>query len=116
MTSRLLSCLEAFRDKVNQHPRLRSLLKGWDRVVLVESSDSSATYCMPFAASEITEVGPPREHPGTLIRVRAREQMLCQVFSGELNPATAFLNGELQVFADDRDQVKLDAITLVLWD
>jgi hypothetical protein len=116
MSQSLRSCLEDFREKVNQHPRLRTLLKGWERVVTVEGSDTGSQLSMPFTDSRITSVVEGEPPPGTGIRVRALEQLLIQVFSGALNPATAFLNGELQVFADDRDQIKLDAITLVLWD
>jgi hypothetical protein len=37
------------------------------------------------------------------------------VFTGALNPVRANLDGELAVFASDRDNVKLDAVCMVLW-
>jgi hypothetical protein len=116
MSLSLRSCLEDFRQKVNQHPRLRTLLKSWDRVIVVEGTDTGSRLSMPFSDSRITSVQDGEPPAGTAIRIRAPEPLLIQVFSGAVNPTTAFLQGELQVFADDRDQVKLDAITLVLWE
>jgi putative sterol carrier protein len=116
MNTELHASLTDFACRVNEHPRLRSLLKGWDRVAGVTASDTGAEYTLVFAGSQLVavETSAPRNEPD--IVMRASEQVLERVFSGKSNPATLFLEGSLQVFATDRDQVKLDAIALVLWD
>jgi len=37
------------------------------------------------------------------------------VFSGDYNPAHALIDGELAVFSNEKDKVKLEAITMVIW-
>jgi hypothetical protein len=111
----LESVLREFGDKVNAHPRLRRMLAGWDRDTLVRAVDTGATFLMKFADSRVTEIVAAPEQ-STDVDIRADEAVLRDVFSGRENPAQLFLDGTLQVYASDRDQVKLDAITMVLWD
>ena len=114
--SELQTCLVQFKDKVNGHPRMRTLLKGWDRVAGVTATDTGAVFTVTFRDSQIVDVqqgGAERERE---LQIEATEALLVGVFSGATNPASEFLEGRLQVFASDKDQVKLDAITLVLWD
>lgn len=112
----LFSSLLSFREQVNGAERLRSLLKGWDRVVTVEASDTGRKYTMLFTD---TRAGEPRAAVAgeeVDISLKAEERVLIDVFRGVQNPAALFLEGNLQVFASDKDQVRLDAITLILWD
>ncbi len=56
------------------------------------------------------------ECPTAAIKMKGSQRTLTDIFRGDLNPASEFLDGRLQVTASDKDQVKLDAITLLLWD
>ena len=42
MTS-LLQALEHFKNQTNGHPRMASLIKGWEPTIVVEASDSGTT-------------------------------------------------------------------------
>lgn len=110
----LRTCLEDFREKVNRHSRIRTLLKDWKRVVVIEVTDTGETFAFIFSDGEIKDLKCEAVE-GEQILLRSKEATCRDVFSGALNPATAFLNGQLEVFASDRDQVKLDAIALILW-
>jgi hypothetical protein len=114
--SALSQTLEQFKDKVNAHPRLRSLLKDWNRLVRIEALDSEEVFHAHFANTELTRIAPGSEDLEAEITLSATGDLLCKIFSGRENPASQYLTGSLQVFASDKDQVKLDAITLVLWD
>lgn len=122
----LEAILRQFGDKVNEHPRLRSLLAGWERVAMVTTLDTGDRFVVRFQGSLITEVSRrPSEAEAEAegeaadacdLDIRAPEDILRGIFSGRDNPTPLFLDGTLQVFASDMDQVKLDAISLVLWD
>jgi len=116
MTDSLDHSLNSFQKLVNDHPRLRSLLKGWDKDILVESTDTNETYRLTFADTKLVQIESPAREEEADITVRAEARLLNDVFTGISNPATLFLEGTLQVFASDKDQIKLDAIALVLWD
>lgn len=112
----LIDTLTQFKDKANGHPRIASLIKGWEPTIVVEASDSGTKRYLPVRACRIESVDAddtaPSEH---VVHLRANEAVLAAVFDGRSNPADAFLEGELEIFASDKDQVKLDAISLVLW-
>ena len=95
---------------------MTTLLKGWDRMTLVEAEDTGATYTMDFRGCQITRLVSGHEEGTVNIRLKASERILTDIFSGALNPSSEFLDGRLVVDASDKDQVKLDAISLILWD
>jgi hypothetical protein len=107
--------LSRFQEQVNQHARLRTLLRGWDKQVQIEASDTGQSYRLAFEDARLVAVTERAEGVASDIILRADAGTLHAMFDGTQNPATLFLNGELQVFATDKDQVKLDAIALVLW-
>jgi SCP-2 sterol transfer family len=108
--------LDRFRTLVNSHPRMKTLLKGWDRITVVHAGDSGKEYTMHFKDSQLVSLTAGADLASASIVLRASEKVLVDIFSGSLNPAAEFLDGRLQLTASDSDQVKLDAISLVLWD
>jgi hypothetical protein len=111
----LKTTLEDFQTKVNENQRIEKILKGWAPHIFVEPRGTNERYTMIVADSKITAVLEGRQEADHLVHLSADPQIMNQVFSGELNPSEAVLDGILSVFASDKDQVKLDAISLVLW-
>ena len=112
----LARALQGFQTKVNQHPRLRTLLKGWDRDVRVECDDVDVRHQLHFRNTLLHAIELDAGDDDVAITMRASHALLVDVFEGRSNPAKMFLDGDLQVFAIDKDQVKLDAVSLLLWD
>jgi hypothetical protein len=116
---RMFECLKRFQGLVNSNGRVKKLLKGWEPIVLIEPTDADARYYLSVRGAEVAEVThrPERELDGSehLVHVRGAAADLERVFSGQESAARAVLDATLEVFARDGDQVKLDAITLVLW-
>jgi hypothetical protein len=111
----LTLALERFRDSVNADTRLPGLLRGWDRLIRVEDTDTGWQRQLVVSDGRIAGIDLASDNGAKLVHLRAQADVLTAVFEGLLNPTDAFLGGELQVFAEDRDQVTLDAICLVLW-
>lgn len=111
----LKAILVDFQTKVNENERIARILNGWSPNIYVEPRGGDEPYTMVVADSKITAVLDGRKDADHLVHVAAEPGVIRQVFSGELNPSEAVLDGILSVFASDKDQVKLDAITLVLW-
>ena len=107
--------LKSFQEKVNAHASLKSLLKGWEPTIIIESTDSQRVFSLSVRNQKIDAVLGQRCSDRHEILVRGTERMLEGVFSGKYNPAMAHLEGDLEVFGSERDQVKLDSISLVLW-
>jgi len=116
MSEKLSQALSHFRDLVNAHPRMKTLLKGWDRFAVVATEDAGETFTVEFKDCQIVSVQAGVTVENAAIKLKGTERTLTDIFLGDLNPASEFLDGRLQVTASDKDQVKLDAITLLLWD
>jgi hypothetical protein len=115
MTRTLPECLRAFVQSANAQPRVGKLLKGWEPLLLIEATDDGQRFKMRVHDSRLDEVAPSEVESDPSILVRGSNEILRAVFSGALNPARAYLEGSLEVFGSDRDHIKLDAISLVLW-
>src|ERR1041384_8280838 len=108
------SVLGEFAEKVNGTRRMESLLKGWDRCISVTSTDTGVSHHIQVMDRRLTLV-PSRMTALESVEVEGKEELLKDVFRGIRNPAKESLDGNLSVFGSDKDQMKLDAIALVLW-
>jgi putative sterol carrier protein len=107
-----------FQSRFNVNVRAGKLTKGWDRQILLEPSDNARQYTMLIRDAKLNEIvdgGPPDSNDDKIVRLRASEDILCDIFSGNYNPSTALLDGVLEVYSDSRDKVKLEALAMVIW-
>ena len=111
---RLKECIGKFVADVNGNDRVRKLVTGWNPSIVISPTDTDATLTIEVRDGEARMLE-ERQESRHLIEVQAKEDVLLNVFSGNSNPAAEVLDGNLHVFGTEKDQVKLDAITLVLW-
>ena len=110
--------LDDFQSRFNSNSRAGKLAKGWDRQILLEAADSAKRYTMLVRDAQlgmIVEGGPSAGNADRLVTLRANEDILTNIFSGNYNPSTALLDGVLEVYSDSRDKVKLEALAMVIW-
>ena len=112
----LFDAIKRYRTLVNETQSLRKLLKGWEPALHIKCNDASDEFHARFGESYLSEI--ERGHPtdqNHVVQLEAKHDQLLAIFTGKANPAKAFVNGNLAVFASGQDQVKLDAISLILW-
>lgn len=114
-STHLQDTLNDFGELANSTPRIRQLLNGWEPTLVVQSRDDSTTFSTTIRNQDILPWQSGDMAADHQITLCAQQDVLEKIFTGKLNPARAHLDGTLEVFADDRDQVKLDAISLILW-
>jgi hypothetical protein len=108
-------CLGSFVAAVNDNPRIAKILKDWNPAIAIEATDTGEHLDFQVRGSVVSERKPDGGPVPHRVALQATEETLCRVFSGAVNPVQAHLAGRLAVFATDRDNVKLDAICMVLW-
>jgi hypothetical protein len=115
-TATLEECLTDFRDRFNDNARVKKLIVGWNRDILVEPLDAPTAYTMVIENLQMTSVsaGIDQGHDGQ-VHMQADEEILKRIFTGEYNPAEALIDGNMAVFSEERDKVKLEAIAMVIW-
>jgi putative sterol carrier protein len=110
-------CLLDFRSTFNANERVKKLVKGWDRSIVVEATDTESVLTMIVHDLMVTDIkaGAHGEDDDDPIHLQASEDNLIRIFSGDYNPANALIDGELAVFSSEKDKVKLEAISMVIW-
>lgn len=110
--------LTKFKDKANHNDKIKKMIDDWEVNILIEDAeDESNKFTITVFNSVISEVqtGHISNHIPQII-LRAASITLIDLFDGELNPAQLVADGELEVFGSVKDQIKLDAVALVLWE
>ncbi len=114
----LPDCLADFQQRFATNRRAHKLVKGWNRQVFLEASDTGALYTLLVDEGELHTIQrgpPPRPDDDFIVHLQAAEETLVEIFAGRYNPSTALLDGMLSVFSNERDKVKLEAIAMVIW-
>ena len=106
--------LNDFISKVNSTPRLGSLLKNWQRIFNIDIHGDQE-YHILFNENNAKMISSPSDYTFPALSLKADKEKANEVFSGQITPMEAYLDGELEVEATDEDQTKLDAISLVIW-
>lgn len=117
-TSILLASLYDFQNRFNNDARVKKLIKGWNRYLKAESTDSGEVFTCTIEDLAITKVEPGcsvEEDDENLIALQASQDVLVRIFTGKYNPAHALIDGALAVFSGERDKVKLEAIAMIIW-
>lgn len=114
MSTDLVRTLTAFAARANANPSLGKLVAGWDRSIVIEATDTGEAHALPVRGRRIGAVTAPGGGD-TVVHLRGKAALLTDVFSGCISPVDAAIDGTLSVFGSDTDQIKLDAIALVLW-
>ena len=117
-TSSLLASLHDFQNRFNNDQRVKKLIKGWNRFLRVEGTDSGEIYTCTIRDLAITAVDPGcsvEDDDEDLISLQAGQDVLVRIFTGKYNPAHALIDGALAVFSGERDKVKLEAIAMIIW-
>lgn len=107
-----------FQTRFNTNARAAKLAAGWDRRLLVDAVDLPEKYTLTVTGARISEIREgevDRDEDERLVTMVADEATLIEIFSGEYNPSTALIDGQLEVYSDSRDKVKLEALAMVIW-
>jgi len=112
----VLDALQRFRLKANASDRVRRITAVWHPSLFVECLDTGARYRLSIDDGLIAPIDRTDSEPGdSALLIRGDSAVLAAVFAGTRHPLHAYNDGELEVYGSQGDQVKLDAISLVIW-
>jgi putative sterol carrier protein len=111
-------CLRAFQKTFNGNEQVKKLIKGWNRSLVLKATDTGAGLTVivnDLMVTDVNEGARDEDDDDETIHLQASEDTLVRIFSGDYNPANALIDGELAVFSSEKDKVKLEAISIVIW-
>ena len=117
-TSSLLASLQDFQNRFNNDSRVKKLIKGWNRYLKVDGTDTGEIYTLTIQDLAVTSIEAGctlADDDENVIALQAAQEALVRIFTGKYNPAHALIDGALAVFSGERDKVKLEAIAMIIW-
>jgi hypothetical protein len=114
-TSEMKTILRQFMEQSNKHPSLKTLTQNWNRTLLLQITDTQEDILLKIENHQWFECSNIEDKDKAQIILRAEFMIMKDIFQGHSSPVERFFAGDLECFASDEDQVKLDALCLVLW-
>lgn len=101
-----------WRQRCNDNERLRRMLRGWDRVVHLQATDSGAGFTVGVKDQLLTELVEGLVGQPDLV-VTATSEDFADMFWGDLNPSEKYMSGEIVLAGSQEDVMRLDAMSMV---
>ena len=111
-TEELCEAFADWRTRSNDNPRLAKMVKGWDRVVHFNTTDTGQGYTMRVENQKLSELGVGLVDQPDVI-VTGTSEDFCDMFWGDLNPSEKYMSGEITLAGSQQDVMRIDAISMV---
>lgn len=106
--------LNEFAKRLRGHERLSAMNRDWQRRIAIVPTDD-APMCSLFVAGVDVSLADYHEDECDII-LYAPSVVLKQIFAGELSPTEPYMSGDLRVQGSQEDMMRLDFVTLILWE
>ncbi len=113
--SELHQVISSFADKVNANDKVGRLISNWNPNIILSATDRDAVFTLRVRDTKIQSVAVGEESARHEIRMEADGEVLRAIFTGQTNPATAVLTGDLAIFGEAADHIRLDAVSMLIW-
>jgi len=101
-----------WRRRSNDNPRLRKMVRGWDRVIHFTTTDSADAFTMEVRDQLLSELAVGHVGRPDVI-VTGSSEDFCDMFWGDLNPSEKYMSGEITLAGSQQDVMRIDAISMV---
>lgn len=113
----MLDVLEQFKTDVNTNAQIQRIVKSWNTGIFLEEKDTAIYYRLTVKDGRIDEVTQAsiNDVDDSKIKIVGIREILKGLFQGKVNGIRANNDGLIEIYGSMSDQVKLDAIALILW-
>lgn len=111
-TEEIAEAYADWRERCNANERLRRMLRGWDRVVHLEATDTGDRFTVEVVGQAIGALSLDAVGTPDLV-VTATSEDFADLFWGDLNPSEKYLSGEIKLAGSQEDVMRLDALSMV---
>lgn len=113
----MLDVLDNFKNQVNGNAQIQRIVKGWNTDVALIEGDTATSWRLRVKEGIIQAVerGDAAANDDCSMRIVGEAATIRAVFEGRMNGIRANNDGLIEIYGPMSDQVKLDAIALILW-
>lgn len=110
----LREALDDYSKRAQASDRVRKTLKGWNCQMRLEATDIGAVYTLTIADGQLTAIMEGGEGAVDLI-IQGSSEDLTNIFWGDENPASNYMQGAITTRGSQDDVMKLDAMAMFLY-
>jgi SCP-2 sterol transfer family protein len=111
----LHQAIREYRDRVNASPRARKTLAAWSCRIHIEATDvADACFTLQVDTGEATDVVSGLEGTPDLV-VRGHSFDLAEIFWGDANPVSNYMQGAIKTQGRAEDVMRLDAMAMFVF-
>jgi hypothetical protein len=114
-TEEFESTIKNFVDKYNNNLKIQNMLKKWNAELLIWSKDDNAGFIIKVENGKVVDISKSTSFNEGRIKVVGERRILIDMFKGLKNPSQLYLNGIIEVYGPERDQIILDRIVEEIW-
>ncbi|HLY32827.1 MAG TPA: SCP2 sterol-binding domain-containing protein [Ktedonobacterales bacterium] len=110
----LREALDDYTGRAQANERVRKTLKNWNNVIHLDVTDLGIAYTMTIVNGELTSVQDGAIGTPDLI-VQGNSEDLTNIFWGDENPASNYMQGAITTRGSQEDVMRLDAMAMLLY-
>lgn len=111
----LREVLEDFSRRVNDNERVQKLIKRWSTSVLMWSKDQEFGFVLTISTGKIVEMRRAAGEDEGNVKVVSSTATLLEMLKGKENIAHLYMDGVVETYGSEKDQIVLDAVARLLW-
>ena len=106
--------LDDYVARANASERVRKTLGGWNCVIHLEATDVDAPFTLTIQQGQLTSIqeGP---HGAADLIIQGSSEDLCNIFWGDANPASNYMQGAIKTLGSQEDVMRLDAMAMFIY-
>jgi putative sterol carrier protein len=109
----LREALDDYVANASKDERVLRSLKNWNCVIYIEATDIAALFTMTIKSGKTTISDGGQEQPDLIVRGGSED--LTNIFWGDENPASNYMQGAVKVQGSQENVMRLDAMALLIY-
>ncbi|HEV7128005.1 MAG TPA: SCP2 sterol-binding domain-containing protein [Ktedonobacterales bacterium] len=110
----LREALDDYIIRANRNDRVRRTLRSWSCVMHLQATDIEAAFTLTIRDGELTTLVEGSQGKADLI-VSGTSEDLTNIFWGDENPASNYMQGAITVRGSQEDVMRLDAMAMFIF-
>lgn len=105
--------LEDYVARASKSERVLRALRNWNCVIYFEVVDIGASFTMTIKNAQVTLCDELAEQPDLIVRGNSED--LTNIFWGDENPASNYMQGAIKVQGAQENVMRLDAMAMLIY-
>ncbi len=112
---RLENIISSFSEESNSDPKVQKLIRKWSSSVLIWPEDIGKGFLLTVEAGRIISLERTEDKNTGKVKVVGSGAILSNMFQGKESISHLYMDGVVQTYGSEKDQIVLDAIARILW-